>query len=123
MVSEELVQLAIAALEELKGIDIRVLDVRNLTDVTDFMVVASGNSDRQVRALAEQVITSAKKNGQPPLGVEGEREGEWVLVDLIDVIIHVMQPEARDQYQLEHLWTESIGATGEPVVTEVIETN
>ena len=122
MRSEELVELASAALEEVKAVDIQVLDERRLTDVTDFMVVATGRSDRQVRALAEEVITTAKQAGLPPLGVEGERGGEWVLVDLTDVVVHIMQAEARALYQLERLWTESTNETGAPVVTEVLET-
>lgn len=122
MGSEELAELAVAALEALKALDIQTLDVQRLTDVTDFMIIATGRSNRQVRALAEEVITSAKQAGHPPLGVEGERDGEWVLVDLTDVVVHIMQPEAREVYQLERLWSESASESGTPVVTEVLET-
>jgi len=106
MQSKELLDLVIAALEELKARNVRTLDVRELTSVTDYMVIASGTSDRQVRSLAENVVRRTKAAGQPPLGMEGEREGEWVLVDLCDVVVHVMLPEIRDFYQLEKLWGE-----------------
>lgn len=118
MRSEELVALACEALDDLKGQDIQVLDVRRLTDMTDFMIVATGNSDRQVRALAEEVVAQAKDGGIPPIGVEGEREGDWVLVDLADVVVHVMQAEARDTYQLEKLWSESSGTNDDVVVLD-----
>jgi ribosome-associated protein len=122
MRSEEIVDLAVSALDDLKALDVTVLDVRRLTDVTDFMVVATGNSDRQVRALAEEVVVTAKERGQPPLGVEGERDGEWVLVDLTDVVVHIMQPEMRDLYQLEKLWAAPIDPQGRAVVTQVLDT-
>lgn len=103
--SGELLRLVQAELDELKAEDVQVLDVRELTDVTDYMVVATGRTGRHVRAITEKVATSAKHRGAPPIGVEGEREGEWVLVDLCDVIVHVMQPDARELYQLEKLWS------------------
>ena len=99
-----LCRIATDALEERKAVDLRVLDVRALTDFTDFMIVASGRSTRQVAALAENVVEQAKAKGYRPMGVEGLREGEWVLVDLCDVVVHVMLPEVRDFYQLEKLW-------------------
>lgn len=111
MQSNELLELAVSALENLKGIDIRTLDVRGLTDITDYMVIASGRSDRHVRALAEELVLAAKRERQAPLGIEGEREGEWVLVDLCDVVVHIQQPEVRDLYQLEKLWAHSRGET------------
>ena len=92
------------ALEDLKAEDIVELDVREKTDVTDFIIVASGNSNRHVRSIANNVVVEAKKAGHPPLGVEGETEGEWMLVDLADVVVHVMQPQIRDFYDLESLW-------------------
>lgn len=104
-VGEELLRLVTAEIEELKGDRVEVLDVRELTDVTDYMVVVTGRTGRHVRAITEKVVVSAKHRGAPPLGVEGEREGDWVLVDLCDVVVHVMQPETRDLYQLEKLWS------------------
>ncbi len=103
------------ALAARKAEDCRVLDVRALTDVTDYMVIASGRSRRQVAAIAEHVVERAKAAGQAPLGVEGLAEGEWVLIDLCDVVVHVMQPETRDFYQLERLWDAGRrgGAAGE----------
>lgn len=94
-----------AALEELKARDVREIDVRGKTGITDFMVIASGTSTRHVRSIAEEVMRFAKRIGNPPIGIEGEREGEWVLVDLGDVIVHVMLPRVRELYALERLWT------------------
>ena len=92
------------ALEDTKGIDIRVLDVRHMTAITDYMVIASGTSDRHVRSLANNVLDAMSKVGVKAIGIEGDREAEWVLVDLQDVVVHVMQKSARDFYQLERLW-------------------
>ncbi len=103
--NQSLRQLAVDAIEELKGQDVVELDVHELTDVTDFMIIASGRSNRQVKALAENVVEKAKAAGVIPMGVEGLDRGEWVLVDLCDVVVHVMQPETREYYQLEKLWT------------------
>ena len=94
------------ALEEVKALDIQVLDVRKLTTITDTMIIASGRSDRQVKALADKVIERAKQLGIPPLGVEGEQQGAWILVDMGDVIAHLMHPTTRAYYQLEKLWTD-----------------
>lgn len=104
MDTEQLLTLVTQALEDKKAKDIKILDVRNLSSVTDFMVVATGNTDRQVIALAQHVVEQAKAHGHQPLGKEGNQVGEWVLVDLGDIIVHVMQPRTRDFYQLEKLW-------------------
>lgn len=106
MNTKELCDLAIDALEDIKGIDIKVLDVVNKSSVTDIMIFASGNTSRQVKALANSVADKAKKAGSPALGVEGDGSNEWVLVDLGDVVVHVMQPTIREFYNLEKLWGE-----------------
>ncbi len=100
----KLLDLVTAALDDGKAEDIKVFDVRKLTSIADFMVVASGRSSRQVKALSERVADAARKKKIKPLGTEGEQTSEWVLVDLGDVIVHVMQPETRAFYQLEKLW-------------------
>ncbi len=97
-------KLALGALTDMKGVNIRVLDVRGLTDVADTMIVCSGTSDRHVRSLAELVIERAKAAGRRPMGTEGKQEAEWVLVDLQDVLVHVMLPRVREFYALEQLW-------------------
>ncbi|MCK9532656.1 MAG: ribosome silencing factor [Gammaproteobacteria bacterium] len=107
---EELKALVIEALEDRKGMDIKVLDVRGKSNVTDLMVISSGTSNRQVRALAESVVEKAKEHGLRPLGVEGDRNSEWVLVDLGDVVVHVMHPQTREFYNLEKLWGEEAPA-------------
>jgi ribosome silencing factor RsfS/YbeB/iojap len=93
------------ALEDLKARDTREIDVRGKTSVTDLIVVTSGTSTRHVKSIADEVVRSAKKIGLPPIGVEGEREAEWVLVDLGDIVVHVMLPRTREFYGLERLWT------------------
>lgn len=100
----------IDALEELKAKDIREIDVRGKTSIADLLVIASGTSARHVKSIADEVGKFAKKAGVMPLGVEGEVEGEWVLVDLGDVIVHVMLPRIREFYGLERLWT--VGDSG-----------
>ncbi len=105
MQTEELKTLAITALEDLKAVELKVLDVHDMTTITDWMVIASGTSGRHVKSLADNVVTVAKAAGVRPLGIEGERQGEWVLVDLGSVVVHVMQPRVRDFYNLEKLWS------------------
>ncbi len=99
-----LTDLVVAALEDMKAQNVIVLDVRGVTDVADSIVIASGTSDRHVKSLAANVYEKAKAAGTRPMGMEGEKEGEWVLVDLQDVIVHVMLPRVREFYGLEKLW-------------------
>jgi len=94
----------VAALEDIKADNILMLDVRKLTSITDYMIIGSGRSNRQVRAIADKVIEEAEKLGLKPLGTEGYDGGEWVLVDLGDVVVHAMHPLTRAFYQLEKLW-------------------
>lgn len=115
MQAEKLRDLVIAALQDMKGVEIRALDVRGMTTLTDFMVIASGTSDRHVKSLARQVQDNARRAGVKPMGVEGEPEGEWVLVDLRDVVVHVMRPQVRDFYNLEKLWSVAPAAEGAPL--------
>lgn len=109
--SAALKTLAVAALEDLKGVDIKVLDVRELTPITDHMVICTGTSNRHVKSLAENVMDKAKEKGFKPIGIEGLAEGEWVLVDLNGVLVHVMQAQPRLFYQLEKLWDMSQAQT------------
>lgn len=102
---DDLLKTVRAALEELKAKDSVEIDVRGKSSVTDFMVIASGTSTRHVKSIANEVVVFAKKLDIMPLGVEGEREAEWVLVDLGDVVVHVMLPRVREFYALERLWT------------------
>ncbi len=114
MNAEQLKDLAVAALEDLKGRDILALDVRKLTGVTDYMVFCTGNSDRQVKSLANNVEVEAKKAGVKVLGTEGQLGGDWVLVDFGDVVVHVMQAETRAFYDLERLWTTPAPTASQP---------
>ena len=102
---DRLLQTTLAALEDMKAVDIRVIDVRGQTSITDIMIVASGTSTRHVKAIADNVELQAKKIGVQALGVEGDKGSEWILVDLVDVVVHVMMPEVREFYALEKLWS------------------
>ena len=102
---ETLKTLVLEALDEIKAEEVVALDVQGQTDIADLMIVASGQSKRQIKALAANVVEHAKTAGWRPLGVEGEEDGEWVLVDLGDIIVHLMQPEVRALYDLERLWS------------------
>lgn len=95
----------LAALDELKAKDVREIDVRGKTSIADLLIVASGTSTRHVKSIADEVVKFAKQAGVLPLGVEGQQEAEWVLVDLGDIIVHVMLPRIREFYGLERLWT------------------
>lgn len=104
LTSEEVAKLAIAALEDVKAQDIVSINVREKTSVTDFMVIASGSSNRHVKSLVDNVLEKVKEKGVRPLGSEGLDTGEWALLDLGDVVVHVMLPTARQFYDLERLW-------------------
>lgn len=101
----DLKQLILTALDDMKAEDVIELDVNGKTSVTDLLIIASGTSSRHVKSIASNVALEAKKQGKKPLGVEGETEGEWVLVDLGDIVVHVMQPHVRQFYDLEKLWS------------------
>lgn len=105
MTTDELKKIVINALENLKGIEIVALDVQKLTNVADCMIFCSGTSNRQVKSLANNAATEVKKHGAQVLGIEGAQEGEWVLVDFGDIVLHVMLPETRAFYDLERMWS------------------
>lgn len=102
---DHLRQRVLTALEELKAKDVREIDVRGKTSIADLLIIASGTSTRHVKSIADEVVRYAKQAGMMPLGVEGQREAEWVLVDLGDIVVHVMLPRIREFYGLERLWT------------------
>ena len=106
--TEELKAIVLAALEDAKANDVRQLDVRRLTDITDWMVVASGTSTRHVLALADHVRTQVKEQGLSPIGTEGESGSDWVLLDYGDVVVHLMLPDTRGFYDLEGLWDDRL---------------
>jgi len=116
MDSKALCDLVIDALEEVKARDIVKLDVRDLTTVTDYMIVASGTSNRHVKALADAVAEKARQAGHKPAGVEGQEGAEWVLLDLEDALVHVMLPRVREFYNLEKLW--SLAPSGGALATD-----
>ena len=111
VIDSNITDLVVDALDDLKAVDTKIVDVRGLSSVMDFLVIASGNSSRHIKSLADNVVVKAKAAGCPPIGVEGENAADWVLVDLGDVVVHVMQPAARSFYDLERLWS------GEPEVS------
>lgn len=107
--TDDLGRLVTEILEDMKAQDVRVLDVRRLTDVTDIMVIASGTSDRHVKAMAVRVQDRVREEAHiRPIGVEGEREGDWILIDLGDIVVHLMRPEIREYYDLERLWNREV---------------
>ncbi len=101
---ELLVKLVVGVLDDLKAEAVTCLDVRHLTSVTDVMIIANGRSARHVRAVAAAIVERCKENDYRAVGVEGQESGKWVLVDLADVVVHVMQPTVREFYDLESLW-------------------
>jgi len=111
LTTEATKQLALTALADLKADQVELLDVRNVASFTDYMIFASGNSRRHVSAIAESVVEAAEAAEQPPVGVEGEDVGEWVLVDLGDVVVHIMLPDVRLYYELEKLWGEELAVS------------
>ncbi len=104
MQNKALTAFVIEKIEDMKGRDITTLDIAEKSDFADFMVIASGNSSRHVKSIAQSLVTDCRAEGVEPLGVEGNDVGEWTLVDLGDVVVHVMTDEIRDKYQLEQLW-------------------
>jgi len=104
MNSEQVQQIAIDALNDLKALDLITFDVREMTSITDTMIICTGRSNRHVKSLAESVVKKAKECKLSYIKMEGEREGEWVIVDLADVVVHVMLPATREFYKLEDLW-------------------
>ncbi len=107
LTTDQLQQLVVSSLDDFKATDITVIDVSGKSPLTERLVVASGNSTRHVKSMADNLVVKAKAAGNTPLGVEGAREGEWVLVDLNDVIVHLMLPQTRAFYNLEKLWEAS----------------
>lgn len=114
MQAEQLKEVVINALEDVKAKDVSIIDVRDRTSVTDYMIVASGTSNRHVKSLADSVVTGAQENGVRASSVEGASVSDWILVDLGDVVVHVMMPATREFYDLERLWLDapSVGAVG-----------
>lgn len=110
MQTDQLITLVQSALEDMKARDVAILDVRGKSSVTDYMVVASGTSKRHVMSVAQEVVDKAKQAGNKPVGVEGEAVGDWILVDLGDIVVHVMMPDARSFYDIERLWRFESGA-------------
>ena len=101
---KKLLAIVLTSLNDGKAIDVDLYDVKKLTSMSDYILIASGRSRRQVSALADKLIQTVKENKFETLGVEGKNEGEWVLVDLGDIIVHIMHPSSREYYQLEKLW-------------------
>lgn len=104
MQTEQLIEIVRNALDDMKARDIDVIDVRGKSSVTDYMMIACGTSKRHVMSIAEEVVVNVKDEGLQPIGTEGQGVGDWVLVDLGDVLLHVMMPDARSFYDLERLW-------------------
>jgi ribosome-associated protein len=108
MIPQELLNLVVHDLSDLKAINVSPLDVRTLTTLTDYMVIATGNSSRHVHALCHHLVNTLKERHLEPVSIQGDRDDEWILVDLGDVVIHLMQPRTRDFYNLEKLWNPSL---------------
>ena len=108
--TEEKTKAVIAALEDIKATDIKVIDTSKLSSLFDRMIIASASSKRQTKALADNVVVKLKERGEEIMGREGEESGEWILVDLNEVLVHIMQPAVRDYYNLEELWSKAQAA-------------
>lgn len=104
MTPQQLKKLVVDTLDQHKAVDVVALNVHKITSITDYMIICSATSNRHAKALADNVVVKAKEHGAKPLGVEGDREAEWILIDLIDVVVHIMLPQAREFYGLEKLW-------------------
>ena len=107
--SAQMRDIVLSALEDAKGEQVSVLDVQKMTDITDYMIVATGTSDRHVQTLADRVMEFMRDAGWSHIGVEGEEVKDWILVDFVDVIVHVMRAATREQYDLEGLWDQTFG--------------
>ncbi len=114
MQPEQLKDFVIDRLEDLKAKDIKILDVKSISSITDYMVICSGTSNRHVKSIAHNLIREIKDQGLMPLGIEGDDVAEWVLVDLGDLVAHIMLPQTRDFYQLEKLWDPKWQDAAEP---------
>lgn len=104
----DLKMLVLESLDDIKAVDVVCIDVRDKTEMTDYMIVVSGTSSRHVKSIANNVIVDAKEAGFMPIGIEGLDEGEWVLVDLTDIVVHMMLPSSREFYDIERLWNMSV---------------
>ena len=107
--AEQMREVVLAALEDAKSEDVKVLDVRKLTDITDYMIVATGTSDRHIKTQTTRVLEQMRESGWKHRGVEGEESKDWVLVDFVDVVIHIMRGSTRKRYDLEGLWDKTFG--------------
>ncbi len=120
--AEAMRDIVVAALEDAKAEDIKVLDVRKLTDITDIMIVATGTSDRHVKSQANRVLEQMHEAGWSHIGVEGEEAKDWVLVDFVDIVVHIMREQSRKLYDLEGLWDKTFGEMiAEGSAAEVME--